>query len=207
MEISQEVQLLDMGIGPALRKSTLEEEMSMNSHQDFSMIPFDKVYEATKHFSDETKLGEGGFGPVYKVGMIFHSIIELLAYQTVSSNASNEKFDRPASWFLPYTMSIEKCFQGLLEDGREVAVKRLSRTSGQGLQEFMNEVTLIAKLQHRNLVRLLGCCLEKTEKLLIYEYMPNKSLDVFLFGLILKLYTTCYHISKMTKKKDLTNLN
>ncbi|KAJ9169037.1 hypothetical protein P3X46_020506 [Hevea brasiliensis] len=144
-EISQEVQLLNLGIGRLgvdhLSKIT-REEMPMNS-QDFPLIPFNIIYEATKHFSDEAKLGEGGFGPVYK---------------------------------------------GTLEDGKEFAIKRLSKTSGQGLQEFMNEVTLIARLQHRNLVRLLGCCLEKNEKLLIYEYMPNKSLDAFLFDSSLGLH-------------------
>ncbi|XVF87664.1 hypothetical protein PTKIN_Ptkin18bG0138600 [Pterospermum kingtungense] len=104
--------------------------------KEFPSIQLDILLAATNHFSDENKLGQGGFGPVYK---------------------------------------------GKLPDDKEIAVKRLSRTSGQGLVEFKNEVMLIAKLQHRNLVRLLGCCLDQNEKLLVYEYMPNKSLDVFLF--------------------------
>ncbi|KAK1303136.1 Cysteine-rich receptor-like protein kinase 8 [Acorus calamus] len=91
---------------------------------------------ATDNFSDVNKLGEGGFGVVYK---------------------------------------------GTLADGQEIAVKRLSRTSGQGIQELRNEAVLVVRLQHRNLVRLLGCCLEEQEKLLIYEYVLNKSLNTFLF--------------------------
>ncbi|KAL0014464.1 hypothetical protein SO802_001533 [Lithocarpus litseifolius] len=94
------------------------------------------IATATNNFSINNKLGEGGFGPVYK---------------------------------------------GTLTDGQEIAVKRLSQSSLQGLNEFKNEVTLIAKLQHRNLVRLLGYCIEGQETILIYEYMPNGSLDSFIF--------------------------
>ncbi|XVE67273.1 hypothetical protein DITRI_Ditri08aG0147400 [Diplodiscus trichospermus] len=93
------------------------------------------IAAATNNFSYDNRLGQGGFGPVYK---------------------------------------------GTL-NGKEIAVKRLSKSSGQGMEEFKNEVTFIAKLQHRNLVRILGCCIEKGEKMLIYEYMPNKSLDSFIF--------------------------
>ncbi|CAM8984628.1 unnamed protein product [Rhodiola kirilowii] len=96
---------------------------------------------ATNNFSASNKLGEGGFGPVYK---------------------------------------------GVLPDGKEVAVKRLSMRSGQGLVEFKNEVMVIAKLQHRNLVKLVGCCIEKNEKLLVYEYLANTSLDAFLFDSVKK---------------------
>ncbi|KAI3809975.1 hypothetical protein L1987_19580 [Smallanthus sonchifolius] len=94
------------------------------------------LHKATNNFSVNNKLGEGGFGPVYK---------------------------------------------GVLEDGKEIAVKRLAKTSNQGLHEFKNEVILISKLQHRNLVKLLGCCIEGDEVMLIYEHMPNKGLDSFIF--------------------------
>ncbi|KAH6761494.1 hypothetical protein C2S52_018927 [Perilla frutescens var. hirtella] len=94
------------------------------------------IAAATNNFSNENKIGQGGFGPVYKA--------HLSAKQVV-------------------------------------VVKRMSRTSGQGGQEFRNEVFLIAKLQHRNLVRILGCCIEGEERMLIYEYMHNKSLDYFIF--------------------------
>ncbi|KAK8282710.1 hypothetical protein V6Z12_D08G045500 [Gossypium hirsutum] len=134
----QEVRLLDLVMGSVPRGNSSEnfDLQNIGRSQEFPSIQLNILQAATNNFCDENKLGQGGFGPVYK---------------------------------------------GTLADGKEIAVKRLSRTSGQGLLEFKNEVMLIAKLQHRNLVRLLGCCLEKNEKLLVYEFMPNKSLDMFLF--------------------------
>ncbi|XP_055804241.1 G-type lectin S-receptor-like serine/threonine-protein kinase B120 isoform X2 [Solanum dulcamara] len=115
-------------------------DVNAEGHQgngsELAFFSFSMVAAATDDFSLANKLGQGGFGPVYK---------------------------------------------GRLPCGQEVAIKRLSQKSGQGDEEFKNEITLIAKLQHRNLVRLLGCCVEGEEKMLIYEYMPNKSLDTFLF--------------------------
>ncbi|KAB1206362.1 G-type lectin S-receptor-like serine/threonine-protein kinase RKS1 [Morella rubra] len=103
---------------------------------DLSFFDRSTIVAATDNFSLAKRLGQGGFGPVYK---------------------------------------------GQLANGQEIAVKTLSRSSRQGTDEFKNEVMLIARLQHRNLVRLFGCCIHKEERMLIYEYMPNKSLDFFIF--------------------------
>ncbi|CAM0912424.1 unnamed protein product [Alopecurus aequalis] len=113
-----------------------EQLVWQGKNSDFSMFDFEQLTEATNNFSEENKLGQGGFGAVYK---------------------------------------------GTLSDGVDIAVKRLASHSGQGFTEFKNEVQLIAKLQHSNLVRLLGCCSQEEEKILVYEYFSNKSLDFFIF--------------------------
>ncbi|KQK15896.1 cysteine-rich receptor-like protein kinase 6 [Brachypodium distachyon] len=103
---------------------------------DSLILDLSTLRVATDNFDESNKLGEGGFGAVYK---------------------------------------------GVLAGDEEIAVKRLSQSSRQGIEELKNELVLVAKLQHKNLVRLLGVCLEENEKLLVYEYMPNKSIDTILF--------------------------
>ncbi|CAL9013884.1 unnamed protein product [Prunus brigantina] len=113
-------------------------EFTEEDERDIDVPFFDlqSILDATDNFSNANKLGQGGYGPVYK---------------------------------------------GKFLGDQELAVKRLSRASRQGLQEFKNEVVLIAKLQHRNLVRLKGFCIKGEEKNLLYEYMPNQSLDFYIF--------------------------
>ncbi|XP_070678975.1 G-type lectin S-receptor-like serine/threonine-protein kinase At1g11410 isoform X2 [Malus domestica] len=86
-------------------------------------------------------------------------------------------------------------YKGVLDNGKDIAVKRLAKNSGQGIGEFKNEVVLLSKLQHRNLVRIMGCCVQDEEKMLIYEYLPNKSLDFFIFAKEAFLdWTRCFEI-------------
>ncbi|KAM0958719.1 hypothetical protein FF1_023959 [Malus domestica] len=150
--VSTTAGLLTIIFGYLLWKKTLRDEGSVGrsiseairnfslrggkNDPELPLFSLRSLAAATNNFSEANKLGEGGFGPVYK---------------------------------------------GILIANEEVAIKRLSKKSGQGHQEFMNELKLIAKLQHTNLVRLLGCCIEDEEMILIYEYMPNRSLDKFLF--------------------------
>nr|ACT67492.1 S receptor protein kinase [Raphanus sativus] len=103
---------------------------------ELPLIELEALVKATENFSDCNKLGQGGFGTVYK---------------------------------------------GRLLDGQEVAVERLSNTSLQGNDEFMNEVRLIARLHHISLVPILGCCLDPDDTKLIYDYLENSGLDYFLF--------------------------
>ncbi|CAI8618088.1 unnamed protein product [Vicia faba] len=116
--------------------SSNQQEFDSTNNSSLPFFDLSSIAAATDSFSLANKLGEGGFGSVYK---------------------------------------------GILSNGMAIAVKRLSKYSGQGIQEFKNEVVLISKLQHRNLVRILGCCIQGEEKMLIYEYLPNKSLDFFIF--------------------------
>ncbi|AET02525.2 cysteine-rich receptor-like kinase [Medicago truncatula] len=127
--------MLSRTITPISFRNQVQRQDSFNG--ELPTIPLTIIEQSTDDFSESYKLGEGGFGPVYK---------------------------------------------GTLPDGREVAVKRLSETSSQGSEEFKNEVIFIAKLQHRNLAKLLGYCIEGDEKILVYEYMPNSSLDFHLFN-------------------------
>ncbi|KAK6931610.1 Serine-threonine/tyrosine-protein kinase, catalytic domain [Dillenia turbinata] len=113
-----------------------EEDLEKIAAQEQKIFSYEALVSATKDFHPNNKLGQGGFGPVYK---------------------------------------------GKLEDGREVAVKKLSQSSNQGKKEFMNEARLLARVQHRNVVNLLGYCVHGAEKLLVYEYVAHESIDKLLF--------------------------
>ncbi|XP_020421409.1 LOW QUALITY PROTEIN: putative receptor-like protein kinase At4g00960 [Prunus persica] len=119
--------------GKLIQGSDDTEEIGTAESLQFDLA---NIRVSTDDFSEANKLGQGGFGSVYR---------------------------------------------GRLSNGKDIAVKRLSTNSGQGDFEFKNEVLLVAKLQHRNLVTLLGFCLEGNERLLIYEYVPNASLDHIIF--------------------------
>ncbi|KAJ7516701.1 hypothetical protein O6H91_22G068100 [Diphasiastrum complanatum] len=113
------------------------------------LFSYKSLRDATKNFHEENKLGQGGFGVVYK---------------------------------------------GTLHDGSEVAVKLLSQGSMQGNEEFLNEVAMITSIQHKNLVELKGCCIEGEARLLVYEYLECKSLDLILFGMHMLDWKTRYNI-------------
>ncbi|XP_059073105.1 cysteine-rich receptor-like protein kinase 19 isoform X2 [Cryptomeria japonica] len=122
---------------PFLRKENPDPDVySAIGEEHVMMFNLENIKAATRDFHDDNKLGEGGFGSVYK---------------------------------------------GTMLDGKQIAVKKLSLQSFQGKKEFLNEVKLVAEIQHRNLVKILGCCTEQLERLLVYEFLANKSLDKIIF--------------------------
>ncbi|KAH9747526.1 non-specific serine/threonine protein kinase [Citrus sinensis] len=119
------------------KKDNDDEEVLVGIDSKPNTFSYAELRSATQDFDPSNKLGEGGYGPVYK---------------------------------------------GTLSDGRVIAVKQLSIASHQGKNQFVNEIATISAVQHRNLVRLYGCCIEGARRLLVYEYLENKSLDQVLFG-------------------------
>ncbi|XP_043719674.1 G-type lectin S-receptor-like serine/threonine-protein kinase At4g03230 [Telopea speciosissima] len=145
------------------RRMVSKRKAYRKSNQEISAFPFD---EDSEHARDPNKFGKDEKG----IDVPFFDFEIIVAATNDFSNLN--KLGRGG--FGPV-------YKGKLMGGQEIAVKRLSRSSGQGLAEFKNEVLLIAKLQHRNLVRLVGYSVQGDEKILLYEYMPNKSLDSFIF--------------------------
>ncbi|PNX71080.1 cysteine-rich receptor-like protein kinase 10-like protein, partial [Trifolium pratense] len=118
------------------REGNSEDDIQNIATQEQRTFSYETLVAATNNFNVHNKLGEGGFGPVYK---------------------------------------------GKLNDGREIAVKKLSLGSNQGKTQFVAEAKLLTRVQHRNVVNLYGYCIHGREKLLVYEYISHESLDKFLF--------------------------
>jgi len=118
-------------------RSEQQELYSIVGKPNIFSYSYGELRSATENFSSSNRLGEGGYGSVYK---------------------------------------------GKLTNGSVVAVKQLSETSRQGKKQFIAEIETISQVQHRNLVKLYGCCLEGDKPLLVYEYLENGSLDKALFG-------------------------
>ncbi|KAL7000918.1 Cysteine-rich receptor-like protein kinase 43 [Sarracenia purpurea var. burkii] len=138
-----------------------EEELeNIAAQEQNKQFPFETLVSATKDFHPNHKLGEGGFGPVFK---------------------------------------------GKLDDGRQIAVKKLALSSNQGKKEFTNEAKLLSRVQHRNVVNLLGYCAHGAEMLLVYEYVANESLDKHLFNS--EPHNPCPKVVKLLQVKVLTNCN
>lgn len=124
-----------------------------------------QIRAATNNFDVANKIGEGGFGSVFKVLSLWKLCLP----------------DVPI-FVIFFLFLIEILVQGSLPDGTVIAVKQLSSRSRQGNREFLNEIGMISCLQHPNLVKLYGCCIEGDQLLVVYEYMENNSLAHVLFG-------------------------
>ncbi|MBA0606326.1 hypothetical protein Godav_018806, partial [Gossypium davidsonii] len=143
---------LERGPNLALPSSTELKGLDLQT----SSFSLRQIKAATNNFDVANKIGEGGFGPVYKI------VLQRRYCKAKAFKISD--------------------MQGTLPDGTVIAVKQLSAKSKQGNREFVNEIGMISALQHPHLVKLFGCCIEGNQLLLIYEYMENNSLARALFG-------------------------
>ncbi|XP_068645450.1 cold-responsive protein kinase 1-like [Aristolochia californica] len=112
-------------------------QQDIDGSKNVMLFSYNELRAATKNFHASNKIGQGGFGTVYK---------------------------------------------GTLKNGRQVAVKALSTESRQGIQEFLTEIDVITNVKHPNLVELVGCCVQGNNRILVYEYVENNSLDRALLG-------------------------